>query len=199
MKFYFTSVFIVFISMVSCNNADEKRIAENIKETKKQEVIFENINKNWSFNSPTMTPGAQAIVNNWEAWRAFIAELDQKPQSTIGAFQKKAKTLSKKANDLNNNIPPQFNKPEIKSRVLVLITNINAIDLFINLHSIPDQKITALIGEVNSELTALTQQMDEIVRKNNIPKEQGESEMLKMLDKTRAVPTVKTVPNATKP
>lgn len=199
MKFYFAAVFSLFILLISCNNADEQRQAENIREAKKQEIIFENINKSWTFTNPTPNPGSQAIVKNWAEWRLFLAELDQKPKSTIGAFQKKAKTLSKKAADLNNNIPPQFNKPEIKSRILVLMSNINAINLFINLHNIPDQKITILIADVNAELSALTQQMDEVVRKSAIPKEEGESEMLLMLDKTRAIPTVKTDENSPKP
>jgi len=32
--------------------------------------------------------------------------------------------------------------------------------------------------------------MDEIVRKNAIPKEEGESDMIQMLDASRAIPTV---------
>jgi len=104
--------------------------------------------------------------------REFTNEINQTPKSSIGAFQKKSKDLSKKALALNNNIPATFNKPQIKSRITALIT----------------KKVLALVAEVDEELLSLYRQMDEIVRKNQIPLEQGESEMIRMLDTARAIP-----------
>lgn len=124
-------------------------------------------------------------------WGLFVNELNQKPKTSIGAFQKKAKNLSKKVIALRVNIPAKFNKPEIKSRISVLITKINAINLFINLSEIPDQKVIALVQEVNIEILSLSQQMDEIIRKENIPAEEGESDMIRMLDTSRAIPTMR--------
>ena len=138
-----------------------------------------------------LTPSSQEVINNWNEWRLFLNEMELKPKSSIGAFQKKSKALSKRVMDLNMNIPPTFNKPEVKSRISVLVTKINSINLFINLDDIPDQKVVALVSEVNLELVSLTQQMDEIIRKNAIPKEEGESDMIRMLDTSRAIPTVK--------
>jgi hypothetical protein len=119
----------------------------------------------------------------------FLTELNEKPKSSIGAFQKKAKTLSQKVRDLNNNIPAKFNKPEIKSRISVLSTKINSINLYINLQNIPDQKVIANVTEANVQLAALYREMDEIMRKSAIPKEEGESDMIRMLDTARAIPT----------
>ena len=124
----------------------------------------------------------------WEEWRVFLLELSQKPKSTIGAFQKKAKTLSKKAVNLKNNIPLAYDKPEIKSRISVLIAKVNALDLFINLNEIPDQKVIALVSEINTELRSIQSQLDEIIRKNAIPREEGESDLIQMLDPSRAIP-----------
>jgi hypothetical protein len=130
----------------------------------------------------------------WNEWRLFLNELNQKPKSTIGAFQKKAKELSKKAADLNNNIPIAYNKPEVKSRISVLISKINALNLFINLDEIPDQKVVALVAEINIQLVSLQSQLDEIVRKSTIPKEEGESDLIQMLDTSRAIPNRQIVP-----
>lgn len=188
MKFYSSYILFSFLFLVSCNDNAEKRDAENLKDVQKKEVIFETINKGWKFSNPTLTPTSQSIINNWNEWRLFLNELNLKPKSSIGAFQKKAKALSKKVMDLNTNIPFQFNKPEIKSRISVLTTKINSINLFINLDDIPDQKVVTLVSEVNLELTSLTRQMDEIVRKSAIPKEEGESDMIRMLDTARAIP-----------
>jgi hypothetical protein len=61
--------------------------------------------------------------------------------------------------------------------------------LFLNLDAIPEKKVVALIQDVNKEYVSLYQQFDEIVRKSEIPKEEGESDMIRMLDPTRAIPT----------
>jgi hypothetical protein len=191
MKYYCSAILFLFLFLTSCNNEAEKRKAENLKDAKKKEIIFENINKGWRFSTPILSPSSQKIVDNWDEWRLFVNELNQKPKSSIGAFQKKAKALSKRVIDLNKFIPEKFNKPEIKSRISVLTTKINSINLFINLAEIPDQKVVTLVNDVNIELISLTQQMDEIIRKENIPLEEGESDMIRMLDTSRAIPTVR--------
>jgi len=190
MKIRLFSFLLATFLFISCQNDDEKRLAEQQKDAKAREVIFNNINNGWNFQIPTpSSPVTQSQIVYWTALRDFVAELNKKPKSSIGAFQKKAKELSKKAKLLGNNIPPKFNKPEIKSRVSVLLTKINSIDLFINLDAIPDQKVLASINDANTELNALYREMDEIVRKSEIPKEEGESDMIRMLDTTRAIPS----------
>ncbi len=188
MKINWFCFFVSILMLFSCQKNDEKQFVEQQKDANKKEQIFANINKGWVFKTPSLNTKSQAITTNWAELRLFNTELNQKPKSTIGAFQKKAKTLSKKVLDLNNNIPTQFNKPEIKSRIAVLTTKINSINLFINLQEVPDQKIISLINDTNAELKALYAQMDEIIRKSEIPKEQGESDMIRMLDTARAIP-----------
>ena len=162
-------------------------IIEQQKEFKKQEVIFATINKNWSFNAFPSNQSSQSLNQNWAEWRVFLKELSEKPKTSIGAFQKKAKTLSKKAAELNNNIPATYNKPEIKSRISAVTTKINTLNLYINLNSIPDQKIVKLIPEINQEVESLQQQFAEIDTKNQIKIEDGEADMIRMLDTTRAI------------
>ena len=195
MKFPLYAVLFLFLIITSCKDVKQQRIAENEKDTKKKEIIFSNINKGWVFNSQPINSTAQSLNGTWAEWGVFLKELSQKPKSSIGAFQQKAKTLSKKVADLNNNIPITFDKPGIKSRIAVLTTKINSLTLYINLDKIPDEKVVALVGEINVELFSLQSQMDEIVRKNTIPKEEGESDLIQMLDTTRAIPTNKKVPN----
>jgi len=184
---------LLLVTVFSCNDDTEKRIIENERDAKKKEVVFANINKAWTFNTQPQNPVAQSLGTNWEQWRIFLAELSQKPQSTIGAFRKKAKTLSLKAKDLSTTIPVNFNKPEIKSRIAVLTTKINSLNLFISLNDIPDKKVIAIISEINVELASLQRQMAEIVRKTEIPKEEGESDMIRMLDTSRAIPNVQKI------
>ena len=186
---YKISLFLLFVfALNSCQDENAKRLAENEKEAKKKEVIFNNINKGWVFIDEPINEVSEQKVKTWNEWREFLEEIDDKPRKTIGAFQKKSTAIAKKAVALNNNIPPEFNLPQIKSRISILITKVKMMDLFIHLDRIPDEKVTFLIGEINKELVSLERQMDKIVEKSKIPKEEGEADFLRMLDTTRAIP-----------
>lgn len=187
MKKYLYPVFICFSLLISCQNKDEQHILEQQKDANARAVVFATISNGWRFTTPTLNPTTQSLVQNWTALHDFTNELIQIPKSTIGAFQKKSKDLSKKVLLLNGTIPAPFIKPEIKSRITVLTTKINSINLFLNIDAVPAQKVVLLVNEVNVELLSLYRQMDEIVRKNEIPKEEGESDMIRMLDTTRAI------------
>jgi tRNA threonylcarbamoyl adenosine modification protein (Sua5/YciO/YrdC/YwlC family) len=53
---------------------------------------------------------------------------------------------------------------------------------------IPDNKIVQLVQEINTEITSMQFQLDEIKRKSEIKMEEGEGDMIRMLDTTRAIP-----------
>ncbi|WP_276379047.1 hypothetical protein [Flavobacterium sp. H4147] len=187
MKYRIILFLLLVFGLQSCQNENERRLAENAKEAKKKEKIFSNINKAWIFIDEPINEVSEKNAVTWTEWRDFLKEIGDKPRKTIGAFQKKSSAIAKKAVALNNNIPSQFNQPQIKSRISILITKIKMMDLFIHLNQIPDDKVAFLIGEINKELVSLERQMDKIVEKAKIPKEQGEEDFLKMLDTTRAI------------
>lgn len=195
MKFKLAYFFSLVFILNSCKNDTEKRLVETQRDAKKKELIFENINKGWVFNANPINETSRSATLGWNEWRLFLAELEQKPKKTIGAFQKKSAELSKKVMTLNNFIPEQFNKPQIRARISTLTTKVRMLDLFIHLNDIPDQKVLILVGEINTELTSLQNQMDKLVQKSKIPLEEGESDLIKMLDTTRAIPNVKPDPN----
>jgi hypothetical protein len=187
---------VIFSALVlllySCKEDNQLRDAENKKAVQKKEVIYKNISKSWSFYATPINTTSEQSVQSWTEFRQFLDELEHKPRKTLGAFQKKATELSKKVLLLNINIPYQFQQPQIKSRIGTLITKVRLLDLFIHLDNISDKKVILLIGEVNAELISLQRQMDKITEKSKIPVEEGESDMLRMLDTTRAIPTTPT-------
>ena len=188
MKFQLCGLFLILCLFLSCQDENEKRKEEQEKVKVKNEMVFKAIDKAWFFNTPNMESEAQTIANNWTEWRSFLTEINQKPRSTMGAFQKKASALATKAAQLNNNIPPKYNIPQIKSRIAVLVTKIKSLDLYIQLQEIPKEKVIVLIPEINAEIVSLQMQMQEVVRKTKIPMEEGEADMIKMRDTTRAIP-----------
>ena len=185
-------LFIVIItSLIACKD-ESKRLAENERDQKKKQDVYNTIQKAWHFDAQPLNETSQSLVSDWTEWRDLLNELSQKPQSSIGAFSKKSKTLSQKVDSLANKIPIKYSKPEVRSRISVLTTKINSLDLYMNLDAIPSDKVVLSIKGVNDELRSLQMQLDEIVKKSQIPLEEGESDMIKMLDTTRAIPTSRT-------
>ncbi|WP_348823856.1 hypothetical protein [Flavobacterium aestuarii] len=179
--------FLVILMQFSCNNND-KRLADQLKDAKKRELIFTEIKKGWNFFDTPINETSEATIKTWPQWRDFMDELAKKPKKTITDFQKKSKTLSAKVMALNTNIPAQFDTPQIRSRIATLITQVRMLDLYINLSDISEKKVVKLVAEINIELVSLQRQMDKIVEKSKIPMEAGESELLQMImDSTRAI------------
>jgi hypothetical protein len=188
MKFKLYSLLLLVTFLFSCQQDDSKSKAEKLKDIKKKEAVFYAINEAWFFDIPEMTEKARVITNNWAELRLFVTELDQKPTSSIGAFQKKAKILSKKVAELNNNIPAEFNTTPVRSRIAILNTKINSLNLYINLRDIPVKKVEKILAEINVELYWFYEQMEEIIIRSEIPREEGETDFMLMKDSARAIP-----------
>lgn len=189
MKIQFRLFFLVIVILSSCNDENQRRLEAQKKEAQKKEKIFAVLNKDWIFQSEPINEVAEKSMTFWTQWRSFMDELAQKPKSSISAFQKKAKTLTKKATELNDNLPGQYNNPAIKSRISILITNVSLLDMYLHLKPIPTQKVVRQISEINLELIALQREMDKIDVKSKIIIEEGEADMLKILDTARAIPS----------
>jgi len=187
MRISIYSILLLAFLSFSCKDDKQDREIEKEKNLEKRELIFQEINKAWHFNTMPLSPNAQATVSRWEQWRIFLTELKQKPKSSIGAFQQKSRTLAQKVLQLNNNIPPKLNKPSVKSRIAVLTTQIRSLDLYIHLSNIPEKKVISLIPEINGGVASLQSEFEEIIRKEQIPLEQGESDIIKMRDTARAI------------
>ena len=189
MKKQLIGLLALIILIIGCKNDNNQRAIEQEKDIKKKEVVFENINKDWNFIVPNLNPQAQILVNNWVEWRLFKEDISRKPKSSIGAFQQKSKSLSKKASDLNLTIPSLIATTAVKSRISVLITQIKMLELYMNLQQIPYEKVKLLMPEINLGIASLNAQFEELIRKQQIPLEKGESDMIRMLDTTRAIPS----------
>lgn len=189
MKIQIVLLYLILFFSFSCQNENKKRSEETTRDAKKKELIFRTIESNWNFNGNQANAASKGLTELWPEWRIFLAELNQKPKSTIGAFQQKAKKLSEIVGKFNATIPSAYNKPEIRSRISVVKTKINTLDLYLHLDEIPTDKVGVVIKEINIELASLQAQFDEIVRKSIIPREEGELDMIRMLDTTRAIRT----------
>lgn len=183
MKYFYTFIVAIFF-MIGCAN-NSKQDALSAKEAQKNATVFSEISKKWKFNFPTTSSSIQTVLDNWNQWNQFQKELEQKPKTTLSAFQMKISNVSLKADSLSYTVPEKFNIPQVRSRLVTLKTKINALDTYMNLQVIPEKKVFKLIENINSEIKGVYGQFNEIEIKNDIPKEIGEDEMIKALDTSR--------------
>jgi len=181
----YKSVFLLMLSFFIFSCEEDSTKADNEKILAKNSQTFNLVNSVWNLSIPSTSPNIESELSNWNAWQQFVIEINQKPKSNLTAFQLKTKNLSSKIDSLQFNIPIQFDKPQVKSRIAALSTKMRMLDNFINLTDVPQNKIKQLLPEINEEIAALVGQWEEIYIKKQIPVEEGESYMIKVLDTTR--------------
>lgn len=193
---YFFSFIVVFFIIIGCsNNQKQNELSE--KEAQKSATVFLAISKKWSFIFPETNASIQTTLNSWNEWTQFKKELEQKPKTTLLAFQMKISNVSLKSDSLSLTVPERFNIPQVRSRLVTLNTKINALDTYLHLQEIPEKRVFKLIENINSEIKGVYSQLDEIIIKQAIPREIGEDDMIKALDTSRMA-TVKFLEENTK-
>ncbi|WP_052705281.1 hypothetical protein [Flavobacterium sp. 316] len=182
---YLVPIFFLFIGFTSCNDFSEQN-EESIKINQKRDAVFKSISKKWLFVFPENTNSEiKETISNWNEWQQFKRELEEKPKTSLLAFQMKVKNVSKKSDSLSLTVPENFNIPQVRSRLVTLNTKIKSLDTYIHLGEIPEKRILTLITEINEEIKGVYTQWDEVVIKKAIPKEIGEDDMIRALDTTR--------------
>ncbi len=186
MKYLKAIILFCFAAMiVSCNEDDRQRELQALKTEKQNDSILKVISSNWKFNVPPVTQKVDAKIAEWNEWRQFKTELEEKPKGNLNAYRQKVKNIVNKTDQLYNNIPAFFDKPQVRSRIGVLRTKVYSLYTYTNLAVMPDKKVLSLINEITKETTSLQNQLDELVRLSEIPKEMGEEEMLRARDTVR--------------
>jgi hypothetical protein len=183
----FTLLIMALLLTASCGDDGQRRVAIE-RDRKKKEQVFANIDRAWHFDTRPANPTAASLASTWNEYRELLTELSQKPKRSIEAFRKKSQVLSQKMRNMRAHIPAGFDKPEVRARLSVVSTKINELNLYLNQDEIDDKKVIGLIADANATLGSLQVQMGEITRKNQIPREQGEPDIVRMRDTARAIP-----------
>lgn len=179
MKLLFSYSFMLLLLFSSCKEDTQVHEIEIQKAKKEKELVFNSINKAWNFPERTLTPESQIISTSWNEWRLFINELHQKPTATISAFKLKTRNLVQKADMLEATIPNKLNKPQVKTRLVAMITKLKALNMFLNVDRIPEKRVVTIITDLNLEVNAMYDQIEKIVRRSHIQLEEGEAVMIK--------------------
>jgi hypothetical protein len=176
----------LFMAFFSCQDDTAQRAAEIKEITQKNHNAFQDIKSKWNFSIPQPTAGAATQMANWQEWKLYVKELQQKPKPTLQDYRAKAKLMVTRTEGLLNNMPPLFDNPAVRTRISVLITKVRLISTFLSAdNNIPASRITGLVADINRESGLLLLQFDELVRRSQIRTEQGEEEMIRALDTVR--------------
>lgn len=177
---YLTLIGLVLFS--SCEENEKSAEEQQMLIAQKRDSIFKTIDDQWVIQIPKINQNVQSNLVNWKEWNDFEKEYRIKPVTSLSAFHKKAQRLSKLATEMQNNIPEIYNKPDVKSRIFLLNTNLNSLEMLLELDLIPAKEVKELFGKINKNYQSLTNQFDEILIRKAIPMEVGEQEMIQSLD-----------------
>ncbi len=182
-----TYILLLSISF-SCKKSDP--VIELTDLDKKNQASLSQINSAWNISFPSTDPEVSTELNKWKEFQNFIREVKQKPNSSLNAYRIKITNLSNRADSLYLNTPKKFDLPQVRSRLVAMHTQLQALDTYFSLDIIPLDKVSPLFLSLNKELNAFYTQCNEIIIKSKIPTEIGEKEMIKALDTTRSAKTL---------
>lgn len=172
-----------FISFVFWNCQSDQNVTVSLSDSEvRQNEVFHEVSKHWQFTSKELTTEAQNYLNNWEEWRAFHEEAKTKPLATLSAFKQKSQLLTERVAALESSIPEFYQNPQIKTRLKVLLTNFQSLDMYLHLDDVPLKKVKYYLAEINKNWQQLIEKMNELQYKSVIPKEEGEINAIIMKD-----------------
>ncbi|MDM1396772.1 hypothetical protein QK342_05775 [Myroides odoratimimus] len=184
-------LFLVSIISFSCKDEEKFVKEQELKIAQHNDSVYDYLTKNWNLRVPAASAELGVILKDWKPWQEFVQEVSLKPVSTIGAFQKRANRLSELLQSLTyQQYPKELDLPDIKSRMALLQTSLNNLNMFLEVTPISIEKLDQNLKHTNTALRLLLAQMDENIVKAKLPQEEGEAEMLEAInEERRANPT----------
>lgn len=181
---------IVIFSMVAC----QKKV-ETVNEREAlvfQDSMVRSIHSHWKFSLVATNPQVNAIIASWEDWRNYTNELTITPHASLDNLMRKANALVEKAAVLKNQIPEAYNKQETKARLALLETNIQKLDMMLELDPLNVKEINSLLALIQKNTNSIIYQFEEFEIKSNIPTESGEEQLYQTLDTVKRA-TIKAI------
>lgn len=184
MREYFMKYIFVLILLATATISCKKEVVTTSNVTSKisHDSMVKNIHEKWKFTATVSNPAISSKLNNWEDWRNYVNELTITPNATLRNFIHKSNTLVEKSAVLKNNIPEMYNRPETKARLSLLETNIQNLDMQLELEPLNIKEITTLLANIQKGTNSIINQFNEFEIKSKIPKEAGEDQIFQPID-----------------
>lgn len=179
MKYIFI-LFLTGISLIGCQKKVET--IDTAQNQPTQDSLIRTIHAKWNFKVSISNPTVSTKLSNWEEWRNYVNELTIAPNPSLSAFKHKAGNLVQKVALIRSNIPELYNKQETKARISLLETNIQNLDMHLELDPMNQKEVLRLLGAIQKNTNSIIYQFDEFEIKAKIPKEIGEDQLIHPVD-----------------
>lgn len=177
---------VVGLSLGSCKKEIDQSQVEQTKLQQYNDSIFSHLMKEWKFRVPKTSKELTPILTDWKPWNNLMNEVKLRPVSTIGAFQKKAATLTEVAQNLTYQAyPSQLNTPDIQARYTTLLTSFQNLEMYIDLDPIDVEKVDEWLDRIQINMDGLVRMMEENLVRQNYAKQAGEDAMLEEMQQMR--------------
>ncbi|MGG5505579.1 MULTISPECIES: hypothetical protein [unclassified Myroides] len=177
---------VVGLCLTSCKKEIDNSAIEQAKIQQYNDSVFSHLMKEWKFKIPKASKELTPILEEWKPWTNLINEVKLRPVSTIGAFQKKATTLSEIAENLTyQSYPTQLNTPDIQTRYTTLLNSFQNLDMYVNLDPVNLEKVDEWLHNIQISLDDIMRMMEENLVRQNYAKQEGEEAMLQEMEELR--------------
>ncbi|UUV22160.1 hypothetical protein [Paenimyroides aestuarii] len=179
MKYIFLLILLT-TATISCKK--EVVVAPNATSKISQDSMVKNIHQKWKFTVAATNPAVTSKLNSWDDWRNYVNELTIAPNASLANLTRKANALVEKSAVLKKNIPEMYNRPETKARMALLETNIQNLDMLLELEPLNSKEIIHLLANIQKNTNSILYQFNEFEIKAKIPKESGEEQLIQPID-----------------
>lgn len=177
---YLLILFIFLSALTACKK--ETIIIDPTTIERHQDSLVRNIHELWKFKISVKNSAVNQKLGNWEEWRHFVNELTIAPELSISHLQHKAKNLVENVGKLRENIPELYDQNQTISRIALLETHVQNLDMHLEFEPIDQTEITKLLENIQKSTNSLLYQFDEFEIKAKIPKEEGENQAIQSID-----------------
>lgn len=177
---YLLILFIFLSALTACKK--ETIIIDPTTIERHQDSLVRNIHEHWKFKVSVKNSAVNQKLGNWEEWRHFVNELTIAPELSISHLQHKAKNLVENVGKLRENIPELYDQNQTISRIALLETYVQNLDMHLEFEPIDQTEITKLLENIQKSTNSLLYQFDEFEIKAKIPKEEGENQAIQSID-----------------
>ena len=147
-----------------CKEIDKEEKQQLDKETKVinySELNLESVYKIKIYNQ----------IDNWMNYIELSEFIEQLNLNDFSSVIDNKKYLIRFFNVINNTIPNEINKPEIKSRLTVIETDFLRFEALISNYEINDKMKSKMVKKINNSFSNLNYQIDKLTEKREITPE----------------------------
>lgn len=179
MKIHFYIV-LLLATLIACDKKQENISQDTTIVT--NDSLIRSIQNNWKFSVNLSNSAVNSRLSTWSDWQNFVSELTTPPKANLSNFSRKAAKLVTNVEVLKNSVPDFYNKPETKARLTLLETNVQNLDMWLDIEPLNSKEILSLLANIQKNTNSIIYQFEEFEVKAKIPREVGEESLHQPID-----------------